>query len=97
MRYLRSRGEPGQRGHVVTFLWRSPGWPGPPSPAVLLFVNQLAGERNLARSRMSRLGGADIWHLSCETGPARRISYAFIPYPDRAAALTRPTRSSCAG
>ncbi|MDR0593103.1 MAG: DUF3327 domain-containing protein, partial [Bifidobacteriaceae bacterium] len=43
----------------MTFLWRDAE-----AEEVLLFVNRLTDERNLADSLMRRVAGTDVWHLS---------------------------------
>ncbi|MTD14900.1 DUF3327 domain-containing protein [Nakamurella sp. YIM 132087] len=65
--------------YLVTFLWRDPMTCGVPLPDVLLFVNRLTDERDLARSLMSRIAGTDIWHLTYEVSSRWRAGYAFLP------------------
>ncbi|WP_197021580.1 alpha/beta fold hydrolase [Cellulomonas sp. HZM] len=60
---------------VVTFLWRDGD-----ADQVLLFVNRLTDERDLAASLMRRVPGTDVWHLSYRMGPSWRASYAFLPH-----------------
>lgn len=66
-------GSPGER--IVTFLWRDAE-----AEAVLLFVNRLTDERDLAASSMRRMPGTDFWHLSYRMGSGWRASYAFLPH-----------------
>ncbi len=75
-------GSPDER--IVTFLWRDAD-----AEAVLLFVNRLTDERNLADSLMRRLPGTDIWHLAYRMDADWRASYAFLPHrPGRPAPWT---------
>jgi enterochelin esterase family protein len=70
--------EPDSPGkHVVTFLWRQDR-----AGTVLLFVNRLTDERDLAASKMRRLPGTDLWWLSYRMDADWRASYAFIPMAD---------------
>lgn len=58
---------------LVTFLWREAV-----AHRVLLFVNRLTDERNLADSWMRRVEGTDVWHLTYRMDPDWRASYAFL-------------------
>lgn len=68
---LLESGEDGEQ--VITFLWRSED-----ASAVLLFVNRLTDETDLARSELERVPGTDIWHLSYALEPDWRGSYGFV-------------------
>lgn len=68
--------------HLVTFLWRDPMDGGRPAHGVVLFVNRLTDERDLARSAMERVAGSDIWHLSVRMTGDWRASYAFVPFEE---------------
>ncbi len=59
---------------IVTFLWRDAD-----AEEVLLFVNRLTDERNLADSLMRRIPGTDVWHLSYRMRSGWRASYGFAP------------------
>lgn len=74
--------------HLVTFLWRDPLVGGRPADGVVLFVNRLTDERDLARSAMDRLPGSDIWHLSVRMAGDWRAGYAFIPVEPGSTLLT---------
>ncbi|MDR1213450.1 MAG: DUF3327 domain-containing protein [Propionibacteriaceae bacterium] len=64
-------------GLIVTFLWRDPE-----AAEVLLFVNRITDERDLAASLMRRVADSDLWHLSYLMGADWRASYSFLPrYP----------------
>lgn len=65
-------GHPGQR--LVTFLWQDAE-----AERVLLFVNRITDERNLASSYLRRIPGTDIWHLSYRMDSDWRASYSFLP------------------
>lgn len=61
--------------YLVTFLWRGA------AHSVLLFVNRLTDEKNLADSYMRRLPGTDTWHLTYRMDGDWRASYCFLPAP----------------
>lgn len=66
--------DPTQEGkYLVTFLWRGA------AQRVLLFVNRLTDEKNLADSYMRRLPGTDTWYLTYSMGADWRASYCFLP------------------
>ena len=70
------RADPAHRSadeRVVTFLWRDET-----ADRVLVFVNRLTDERNLADSLMCRVPGTDVWHLSYRMDADWRASYAFL-------------------
>ncbi len=67
---------PGDR--IVTFWWQDSE-----AERVLLFVNRITDERNLASSYLRRVAGTDIWHLSYRMASDWRASYAFLPQRDR--------------
>ena len=68
--------DPTQEGkYLVTFLWRGA------AHSVLLFVNRLTDEKNLADSYMRRLPGTDTWHLTYRMDGDWRASYCFLPAP----------------
>ncbi|KLN33285.1 hypothetical protein FB00_18430 [Cellulosimicrobium funkei] len=70
--------EPAGPGEAVaTFLVRDPD-----ARAVLLFVNRLTDERDLAASLMARVPGTDVWHLAYRMGSAWRASYAVLAHHD---------------
>jgi len=58
---------------VVTFCWRDAE-----AEAVLLFVNRLTDERNLADTLLEREEGTDLWHASFRMGSDWRASYSFL-------------------
>ena len=65
----------GERGsRLVTFLWRDAD-----AERVLLFVNRITDERNLAPSYLRRVAGTDLWHLTYRLGSDWRASYSFLP------------------
>ena len=66
--------------YLVTFLWRGA------AHSVLLFVNRLTDEKNLADSYMRRLPGTDTWHLTYRMDGDWRASYCFLPAPAAAQA-----------
>ena len=66
--------------YLVTFLWRGA------AHSVLLFVNRLTDEKNLADSYMWRLPGTDTWHLTYRMDGDWRASYCFLPAPAAAQA-----------
>lgn len=73
--------DPTQEGKcLVTFLWRGA------AHSVLLFVNRLTDEKNLADSYMRRLPGTDTWHLTYRMDGDWRASYCFLPAPTAAQA-----------
>ena len=73
--------DPTQEGkYLVTFLWRGA------AHSVLLFVNRLTDEKNLADSYMRRLPGTDTWHLTYRMDGDWRASYCFLPAPAAAQA-----------
>ena len=65
-------GRPGER--LVTFLWQDAD-----AERVLVFVNRLTDERNLASSYLRRVPGTDIWHLTYRMASDWRASYSFLP------------------
>lgn len=65
-------GYPAER--LVTFLWQDAA-----AERVLLFVNRLTDERNLAASYLRRVPGTDLWHLTYRMGADWRASYSFLP------------------
>lgn len=66
--------DPTQEGkYLVTFLWRGA------AHSVLLFVNRLTDEKNLADSYMRRLPGTDTWYLTYRMDGDWRASYCFLP------------------
>ena len=68
--------DPTQEGkYLVTFLWRGA------AHSVLLFVNRLTDEKNLADSYMRRLPGTDTWYLTYRMDSDWRASYCFLPAP----------------
>lgn len=73
--------DPTQEGkYLVTFLWRGA------AQRVLLFVNRLTDEKNLADSYMRRLPGTDTWYLTYRMDADWRASYCFLPAPAAAQA-----------
>ena len=71
--------DPTQEGkYLVTFLWRGA------AHSVLLFVNRLTDEKNLADSYMQRLPGTDTWYLTYRMDGDWRASYCFLPAPTAA-------------
>lgn len=66
--------------YLVTFLWRGA------AQRVLLFVNRLTDEKNLADSYMRRLPGTDTWYLTYRMDGDWRASYCFLPAPAAAQA-----------
>lgn len=73
--------DPTQEGkYLVTFLWRGA------VHSVLLFVNRLTDEKNLADSHMRRLPGTDTWYLTYRMDGDWRASYCFLPAPAAAQA-----------
>lgn len=65
--------DPTQEGkYLVTFLWRGA------AHSVLLFVNRLTDEKNLADSYMRRLPGTDTWYLTYRMDGDWRASYCFL-------------------
>lgn len=73
--------DPTQEGkYLVTFLWRGT------AHSVLLFVNRLTDEKNLADSHMRRLPGTDTWYLTYRMDGDWRASYCFLPAPAAAQA-----------
>ena len=66
--------------YLVTFLWRGA------AHSVLLFVNRLTDEKNLADSYMRRLPGTDTWYLTYRMDGDWRASYCFLPAPAAAQA-----------
>ena len=68
--------DPTQEGkYLVTFLWRGA------AHSVLLFVNRITDEKNLADSYMRRLPGTDTWYLTYRMDGDWRASYCFLPAP----------------
>lgn len=73
--------DPTQEGkYLVTFLWRGV------AHSVLLFVNRLTDEKNLADSYMRRLPGTDTWYLTYRMDGDWRASYCFLLAPTAAQA-----------
>ena len=73
--------DPTQEGkYLVTFLWRGT------AQRVLLFVNRLTDEKNLADSYMRRLPGTDTWYLTYRMDGDWRASYCFLSAPAAAQA-----------
>lgn len=73
--------DPTQEGkYLVTFLWRGA------AHSVLLFVNRLTDEKNLADSHMRRLPGTDTWYLTYRMDGDWRASYCFLLAPAAAQA-----------
>ena len=73
--------DPTQEGkYLVTFLWRGV------AQRVLLFVNRLTDEKNLADSYMRRLPGTDTWYLTYRMDADWRASYCFLSAPAAAQA-----------
>ena len=73
--------DPTQEGkYLVTFMWRGA------AHNVLLFVNRLTDEKNLADSYMRRLPGTDTWYLTYRMDVDWRASYCFLPAPTAAQA-----------
>lgn len=73
--------DPTQEGkYLVTFLWRGA------AHNVLLFVNRITDEKNLADSYMRRLPGTDTWYLTYRMDGDWRASYCFLPAPTAAQA-----------
>ena len=73
--------DPTQEGkYLVTFLWRGA------AHSVLLFVNRLTDEKNLADSYMRRLPGTDTWYLTYRMDADWRASYCFLSAPTAAQA-----------
>lgn len=73
--------DPTQEGkYLVTFLWRGA------AHSVLLFVNRLTDEKNLADSYMRRLPGTDTWYLTYRMDGDWRASYCFLSAPAAAQA-----------
>lgn len=73
--------DPTQEGkYLVTFLWRGA------AQRVLLFVNRLTDEKNLADSYMRRLPGTDTWYLTYRMDGDWRASYCFLSAPTAAQA-----------
>lgn len=70
----------GEDKYLVTFLWRGA------AQRVLLFVNRLTDEKNLADSHMRRLPGTDTWYLTYRMDGDWRASYCFLPAPAAAQA-----------
>lgn len=66
--------------YLVTFLWRGA------AHSVLLFVNRLTDEKNLADSYMRRLPGTDTWYLTYRMDGDWRASYCFLSAPTAAQA-----------
>ncbi|WP_326502912.1 enterochelin esterase domain-containing protein [Rothia nasimurium] len=64
---------------TVTFLWHDAG-----AEEVLIFVNRLTDEKNLASSLLENIDGTDYWAISYRMATTWRASYCFIPaYPGR--------------
>ncbi|GIE84455.1 hypothetical protein Are01nite_09350 [Actinoplanes regularis] len=62
-------------GTLLTFLWRDRG----PTNDVLVLVNKLADRNRLDLSRMSRLPGTDLWHLTYRVRNDWQGSYQLAP------------------
>lgn len=63
-----------REARILTFLYEDAA-----AEEVVLFVNRLTDERDLDRSRMHRVPGTGLWHLSYRLGSDWRGSYAFLP------------------
>jgi enterochelin esterase-like enzyme len=59
--------------HLVTFLWQGV------AQDVILHVNKLTDYNDLRQSRMRRLPGTDLWHLTYRMPGTWRASYAIGP------------------
>ncbi|GGK77151.1 enterochelin esterase [Mangrovihabitans endophyticus] len=66
---------------LLTFLWRQRR----PTRDVLVLVNKLADRHDLGASRMRRMPGTDLWHLTYRVRPDWQGSYQFAPDEDLAA------------
>ncbi|WP_433826568.1 enterochelin esterase [Actinoplanes sp. CA-015351] len=60
---------------LITFVWRERR----PTRDVLALVNKLADRSDLSRSRMRRLPGSDLWHLTYRVRDDWMGSYHFAP------------------
>ncbi|MEA5055601.1 MAG: enterochelin esterase [Propionicimonas sp.] len=68
---------PNRDERLVTFLWQDAD-----AERVLVFVNRLTDERNLAASYARRVPGTDLWHLTYRMAADWRASYSFLPQYD---------------
>ncbi|TMR35122.1 enterochelin esterase [Nonomuraea zeae] len=79
-------GDPGHR--AVTFLWRG----GPAQEQMLVALNRVADRDDPAASRMRRLPGTDVWHLTYRLRADHRGSYRMVSAggdPSKAALMER--------
>ncbi|MEU4556993.1 enterochelin esterase [Actinoplanes sp. NPDC023936] len=60
---------------LITFVWRERR----PTRDVLALVNKLADRSDLSRSRMRKLPGSDLWHLTYRVRDDWQGSYHFAP------------------
>lgn len=67
--------DPGGDGVLITFLWRERR----PTREVLVLANKLADRADLSRSRMSKLAGTDLWHLTYRLRSDWQASYVLAP------------------
>lgn len=67
--------EPDGDHALLTFVWRERR----PTRDVLVLVNKLADRSDLGRSRMRRLPGTDLWHLTYRVRGDWQGSYHFAP------------------
>ncbi|QOC90131.1 enterochelin esterase [Micromonospora craniellae] len=67
--------EPDGDATLLTFVWRERR----PTRNVLVLANKLADRSALGRSRMLRLPGTDLWHLTYRVRPDWQGSYHFAP------------------
>lgn len=66
---------PGAPGELlVTFLWQDAE-----AERVLLFVNRITDERDLAASYLRQVPSTDLWHLTYRMRADWRASYCFLP------------------
>ncbi|MEV6342398.1 enterochelin esterase [Actinoplanes sp. NPDC051851] len=65
----------GAEGALLTFVWRDRA----PTRDVLVLVNKLADRSRLEQSRMRRLAGTDLWHLTYRVRDDWQGSYQFAP------------------
>lgn len=59
---------------TITFLWRDAK-----AEQVLIFVNRLTDEKNLASSLLEHIDGTNYWAISYRMATTWRASYCFIP------------------
>lgn len=62
---------------LVTFCWQDAR-----AERVLLFVNRITDERNLAASYLRWVPDTDLWHLSYRMAADWRASYSYLPQYD---------------